>query len=71
MDNLDIEALKNNLKGYRVRKGLSQEELADLLEVSVSTVKNWEKCPHKMTFEKLAILAKHYGVSVNDFFVAH
>ena len=71
MENLDIEVLRNNLKGYRVRKGLSQEDLAELLNVSVGTVKNWEKAPHKMTFEKLVVLAKHYDVSVNDFFVAH
>lgn len=71
MENLDIDVLRNNLKGYRVRKGLTQEDLAELLDVHVSTVKNWEKAPEKMTFEKLAVLANHYGVSINDFFVAH
>lgn len=70
MENLNIEALRNNLKGYRVKKGLTQEDLAEVLGVNVSTVKNWEKSPHKMTFEKLALLAKHYGVSINAFFDA-
>lgn len=68
MENLNIELLRNNLKGYRVRKGLSQENIAQLLGVSVSTVKNWERAPHKMAFEKLALLAKHYGVPVSAFF---
>lgn len=70
MEKLNIEVLRNNLKGYRVRKGLTQEDMAEILGVSVSTVKNWEKEPHKMTFEKLALLAQHYGVSVNAFFDA-
>lgn len=69
MDNLSIINLRNNLKGYRVKSGYSQETLAEKLGVCVSTIKKWEKQPNKMTFEKLAILADLYKCSVKDFFL--
>lgn len=69
MDNISITNLRNNLKGYRVKNGYSQEDLAEVLNVHVSTIKNWEKQPNKMTFEKLAKLATLYKCDVKDFFL--
>lgn len=70
MEHIDFTQLKNNLQAYRVKKGLSQQEAADILQISLSTMKNWEKNPQKMTFEKLLVLANLYQVKVSDFFVA-
>lgn len=69
MDNISITNLRNNLKGYRVKNGYSQEDLANVLNVHVTTIKNWEKQPNKMTFEKLAKLASLYNCEVKDFFL--
>ena len=69
MDNISITNLRNNLKGYRVKNGFSQEEVALTLDVDVSTVKRWERTPNKMTFEKLAKLATLYKCEVKDFFL--
>lgn len=69
MDNISITNLRNNLKGYRVKNGFSQEDLANVLNVHVTTIKNWEKQPNKMTFEKLAKLASLYNCEVKDFFL--
>lgn len=69
MDNISINNLRNNLKGYRVKNGYTQETLAETLNISLATVKNWEKQPNKMTFEKLAKLATLYKCNVKDFFL--
>lgn len=69
MDNLSISALRNNLRAYRVKNGFTQEDVAEKLEVCVSTVKYWERNPNKLTFEKLVKLAQLYNCSVKDFFL--
>ena len=69
MDNISINVLKNNLRAYRIKNGYSQADVADQIGVSVSTFKNWERKPNKITFEKMAKLAKLYNVSVKDFFL--
>ncbi len=69
MDSLSISMLRNNLKAYRVKNGYSQEVVADLLGICVSTIKNWERNPEKITFEKLVKLADIYKCSVKDFFL--
>ena len=69
MDTLSISMLRNNLRAYRVKNGYSQENVAELLGICVSTVKNWERNPNKMTFEKLVKLAEIYKCNVKDFFL--
>lgn len=69
MNNLSIDELRNNVKAYRVKNGYTQPDVAKLLGVSISTYKNWERRPNKMTFEKLARLAEIYKCNVKDFFL--
>lgn len=69
MDRISITNLRNNLKGYRVKSGYTQPDVAELLGVCVSTVKYWERNPNKMTFEKLTKLATLYKCEVKDFFL--
>ena len=54
------------LKAARVNKGLTQEEAAKLLEISVDTLRNYEK---QKSFPDVPILKKIedvYGVSYDD-----
>lgn len=60
--------LRNNLRGYRVKAGLTQINVAHELGVSQSTIKYWEREPQKLPFDKLAVLSQLYNVKVTDFF---
>lgn len=69
MDSLSIQLLRNNLRAYRVKNDLTQDNVADRLGVCTDTIKNWERNPNKMTFEKLVRLANLYKCEVKDFFL--
>ena len=54
------------LKAARVNAGYTQAQVAKILDVSVSSIKNWEAgktYPNLSTFEKLCEL---YGVSLDQ-----
>lgn len=68
MNEIIIERLKRNMKALRVKAGYTQEDVADLLYVTRETVFRWEKEPERMSFVKLADIAKLYNCTVNDFF---
>lgn len=56
------------LKAARVNVGLTQEAVAEKLDISISTVKNWEKgktFPKQPQIEKLCEL---YKVSYDNIF---
>lgn len=58
----------NNLKKFRQQKNLTQEQVAELLEVSTQTISRWE-C--NTTLPEVTILpkiARLYCVTVDDFF---
>lgn len=69
MSESKIEVLRNNLKGYRVRAGLTQQSAAKALNVSVATFNRWEQQPEKLDFDKFIKIADLYNVPINDFFV--
>lgn len=50
------------LKEKRVADNLTQGELAELANVSVTTVQNWESGKNKPTKDHLSDLAKHFGI---------
>lgn len=50
----------------RIQKGLTQQELADLVGVKRSTVAMWEKKKSFPRADKLIRLAKIYGCTVDD-----
>ena len=47
------------LKELRQKKGLTQQEIADLLHVNRVTYTNWEKGNREPNFEKLFLLAEY------------
>ena len=60
-----------NLKRLRTRKGLTQEELAEKLDISVRYIQQLEgiRCPN-VKIDTIAVLAKVVGAKPTDFFEA-
>lgn len=51
------EILSGNIKRFRMKNGLSQEKLAELMDISPTTVSNYETCdiwPSRQNFARLA-----------------
>ena len=46
------------LKACRANSGMSQDEWAKMLGVSVATVMNWEQYKHKIPVDKLVIVSR-------------
>lgn len=61
--------MQYSLKELRVRKGLSQKQLADKLGVSAATIVAWEKNPNKIQMYKLQAIADFYGVKLDEIFL--
>lgn len=69
MSEIDIKVLRNNLRGYRVRAGLTQKDVAKALNVTIATFNRWEQHPEKIDFDKFVKIANLYNVPINDFFM--
>lgn len=54
------------LREWRRVKEISQETMAEKLNVHVNTYQNWEKNPGRISFEKAAEMAKILGVPIDD-----
>lgn len=52
-----------NIKELRIKKGFSQQELADKLGVHVNTIKNWEAGKSTISPKKEHLLLKIFGQS--------
>lgn len=68
MKTYDKEAQRLNMVAYRTRKGLTQEDVAQLLNVSRDTVIRWENECDRVNVATLEKLSRLYGCSVADFF---
>ena len=72
----NVIPIKNNcsvkigaiLKEARNKAGLSQRELADMMEVSRNTVINWEADKNKPDYDTLPELCAVLGISITDLF---
>lgn len=63
------EQMKLNMVAYRIRRGLTQTDVAEALNVHPKTVGRWENEPGKVSLEVLNSLAILYNCQVRDFFV--
>lgn len=54
------------IASLRRRSGLTQEQLAEKMSVSVTSVQNWEKGSSDISFDRLPKLADVLNVSVDD-----
>lgn len=60
------ETIAERLFLLRKQKGLSQEELADMTEVSRQAVSKWERGEAVPDIDKLVKLSQIYGVSIDS-----
>lgn len=61
--------MKNNLEVLRKERGLKQDELADLLEVSRQTIISLEKGKYNPSIILAFKIAKFFGVKIEDVFI--
>ena len=57
-----------NVNQIRVSKGMTQQQLADALDVTRSTVAMWEAGNAVPRADKLPLLAKVLGCTIEDLF---
>lgn len=60
---MDISA---NIKKYRKQNGLTQVQLAKLLDVVPTTISAWESGRNKPLMDKVTIMSSIFGVSTSD-----
>lgn len=53
------------LKEIRIKNGYKQQEIAELLGIDTTSYGRIERGDRKLTTDRLAILAKHYKISVS------
>ncbi len=63
---MNERSFSERLKAYRKQKGLTQQQLADLLNISNKSVSRWESEGGYPDIELLAPLAKALGVTVDE-----
>lgn len=66
--NIEKGALGNAIKTARIKKGLTQERLSEILEINAMHMKNLESERRKPSIELLYKLAKVLNFSVDDLF---
>ena len=59
--------LGKNIKYYRIQKGYSQQELADIIGVQKMTISNYENEKREPDVEMVKVICKALGVSLNRF----
>ena len=67
---MNSETFSRNLRRLRLQKNLTQEQLANLLGVSVQSVSRWECGNTLPDVMLLPVIAKLYGVTVDDLYRA-
>ena len=60
------DTLSITLKAARVNRGLNQQEAADLIGVSRTTLQAWESCKSYPTVAQLPAIEAAYGLKYND-----
>lgn len=58
--------LGENIKHYRINKGMTQEELSEYLGVSFQTISKWERAEGYPDIELLPTIANFFGVTLDD-----
>ncbi len=61
--------MKNNLELLRKKKGISQEELAQVMGVSRQTIHSLEKGKYNPSILLAFKLAKYFGLTIEEVFI--
>ena len=62
------KTIGENIKKARVAKGLTQKDLAEILDVNSSNLPNWEKGLYSPGIETLFQISDVLGVTVNEIY---
>lgn len=54
-----------NIKALRIKKGISQTELATQIGVTLRTIQHWEKGSKNITIDKLERINNYFGLKMN------
>lgn len=68
---MDAKEKRNFMKASRVRAGLSQEKLAEILGVARNTIVYYESKPWSISLETFNKLVNLYGATFRDDFFAN
>ena len=60
--------ISKKIKEYRKEYGITQKQLAELLDVSCQSVSKWERDSCYPDISLLPLIAETIGCSVDDFF---
>ncbi len=60
--------MKNKIKELRLNKGVTQKELAKLVNKSIQSVLNWESGLTEISIKDAIILADYFDVSLDELF---
>ena len=63
--------MKLTLEEWRRAKKISQEEMADLIDVHVNTYRAWEENPGDMRLSKAMIIAERLNITLDDILFTH
>ena len=64
-----LKYISNNIKAQRIRMGYTQEEIAELLDVTRVTYCDYEVNPQKVKVETLQQIADLLSCKLVDFFI--
>ncbi|TMC83902.1 MAG: ImmA/IrrE family metallo-endopeptidase [Chloroflexi bacterium] len=67
LDTIDMRELGKELQQARIKRGLTQEEAAKIIEVARTTITAIEKGERRIKADELIKLARAYGRQVSDF----
>lgn len=58
----------NKIRVLRKNKNMTQEQLAEVLGVSSQAVSKWENCVSAPDIELLPVIARYFGITMDEFF---
>ncbi len=61
--------MKNYLEKLRKERGIKQEELADILEVSRQTISSLEKGRYNPSIQLAFKIARYFDLKIEDIFI--
>ena len=63
--NFDIKKFAERLKELRIEKGIGQNKLAEMLNLSNASISYWENCKQEPSASAIYKLAKYFNVSAD------
>ena len=68
---MDEQSIKDNIRMYRLRRGLSQEEVAEALHISRVSYSNLESGDVRIINAKVRLLAGYFGIDLEELLLGY